>query len=233
VACEEFKLRISSGVRPVPGRPAEPGDGEGARLAEETLSKLLSASAARLGWADEAQRPSSAGGHLLARPTMDFVKKAFLRCHRTIWKSEKVSPQAAFVEFAKLLFVKSWEDRRIRDNPELLAKIGQNETLPNDEVRFSKHWIHAQERNAPNPIADASFRQLVDSIEAEIAQKRRKRIFEANEHLNLSPGTVKLVVEQLEGYYLFGIDEDLNRRMFDAFFDASSTVNRGCGGKIF
>ena len=145
--------------------------------------------------ADEEHAPSSAGGHLLARPTMDFVKKAFLRCHRTIWKSEKMSPQAAFVEFAKLLFVKLWEDRQIRDNPDLLAKIGQNEPLPDDEVRFSKHWIHAQERNTANPIADVLFRQLVDSIEAEIAQKRRKRIFEADERLNLSPGTVKLVVE--------------------------------------
>ena len=45
-------------------------------------------------------------------PSMDAVKKAFLRCHRIIWKSEKMSPQAAFVEFAKLLFVKLWEDRQ-------------------------------------------------------------------------------------------------------------------------
>jgi len=114
-----------------------------------------------------------------------------------------------------------WEDRQIRDNPDLLAKIGQNEPLPDDEVRFSKHWIHAQERNTANPIADVLFRQLVDSIEAEIAQKRRKRIFEADERLNLSPGTVKLVVEQLEGYYLFGIDEDLNGRMLEAFLAAT------------
>ena len=47
--------------------------------------------------------------------------------------------QAAFVEFAKLLFVKLWEDRRIRNNPNLLAAIGNNEPLPVKDVFFSKY----------------------------------------------------------------------------------------------
>ena len=85
----------------------------------ETLRRLLGAEAVRVGW--EASRcPAPPVGHLLTRPSMDDVKKAFLRCHRIIWKSEKMSPQAAFVEFAKLLFVKLWEDRRLRDDPRLL-----------------------------------------------------------------------------------------------------------------
>jgi len=184
----------------------------------ETLSKLLGAEAARKGWGSGARSP---GGHTLTRPSMDAVKKAFLRCHRIIWKSEKMSPQAAFVEFAKLLFVKLWEDRRLRDNPALLELIGKGEPLPADDVRFSTHWIAEQEVNDPNPIDGILFRQLVESLEREIDQRKRKRIFDPQERLHLAPGTTKRVVKELEGSYLFGIDEDLNGRMFEAFLAAT------------
>ncbi|MCC7291856.1 MAG: N-6 DNA methylase [Phycisphaerales bacterium] len=184
----------------------------------ETLRRLLGADAARTGWA--AGEPAE-GGHLLVRPHMDIVKKAFLRCHRIIWKSEKMSPQAAFVEFAKLLFVKLWEDRRLRDNPAMLELIGKAEPLPASQVRFSTRWIDDQESNDPNPVDALLFRQLVESLEQEITQRRRKRIFEPNERLKLSPGTAKRVVEELQDYYLFGIDEDLNGRMFEAFLAAT------------
>jgi type I restriction enzyme M protein len=193
----------------------------------ETLRRLLHAKAARCGWAaaQTAEQHRLFGGgatrHPLSRPTMDAVKRAFLRCHRIIWKAEKMSPQAAFVEFAKLLFVKLWEDRRLRENPRLLEMIGKGEPLPAPEVRFSTRWIVEQEPNDPNPIDSLLFRQLVESLEHEIAQRKRKRIFEANERLRLSPGTAKRVVQQLEHYYLFGIDEDLNGRMFEAFLAAT------------
>jgi type I restriction enzyme M protein len=152
---------------------------------------------------------------------MDTVKKSFLRCHRIVWKSEKMSPQAAFVEFAKVLFVKLWEDRRLRDDPALLEMIGRGDPLPVASVRFSTRWITQQEANDPNPMDGLLFRQLVDSLEQEIVQGKRKRIFDLQDHLRLSPGTAKRVVGELQDYYLFGIDEDLNGRMFEAFLAAT------------
>jgi type I restriction enzyme M protein len=189
----------------------------------ETLKRLLSAQSARAGWqtSEARQYGKPTPQHLLTRPNMDVVKRAFLRCHRIIWKSEKMSPQAAFVEFAKLLFVKLWEDRKLRDNPVLLEMIGKGEALPASEVRFSTRWIGEQEPNDPNPVDALLFRQLVEFLETEIAQRKRKRIFEAGERLSVSPGTAKRVVQQLEHYYLFGIDEDLNGRMFEAFLAAT------------
>lgn len=184
----------------------------------ETICRLLSPESARTGWATTT---GPVEGHLLTRPPMDMVKNAFLRCHRIIWKSEKMSPQAAFVEFAKLLFVKLWEDRKLRDDPEMLERIGKKEPLPASAVRFSTKWIADQESNDPNPVDALLFRQLVEFLEQEITQRRRKRIFEPSERLKLSPGTAKRVVEELEDYYLFGIDEDLNGRMFEAFLAAT------------
>ena len=132
-----------------------------------------------------------------------------------------MSPQAAFVEFAKLLFVKLFEDRKLRDNATLMEMIGRGESLPATEVRFSSRWIQEQEANDPNPVDAILFRQLVEFLENEIALRKRKRIFEPNERLEVSPGTAKRVVQELEHYYLFGIDEDLNGRMFEAFLAAT------------
>jgi type I restriction enzyme M protein len=185
----------------------------------QALRKLLSADVVRQGWPSEIQLKD---GHLLTRPAMDDVKKAFLRCHNIIHKAEKMNPQGAFVEFAKLLFVKLWEDRRLRDNPSMLAAIVKGEPLPAEVVRFSTHWIEKQEAGqTPNAVDTILFRQLVEQLEQEIAEHRRKRIFDANERLDVSPGTIKRVVQELENYYLFGIDEDLNGRMFEAFLSAT------------
>ena len=184
----------------------------------QTLRKLLGADVVRVGWPNQAPRIAT---HPLSRPNMDVVKKAFLRCHQIIWKSEKMGKQAAFVEFAKLLFVKLWEDRRLRDTPALMAMIGKGEPLPAKDVKFSTRWIKEQEKNSPNPVDTLLFGRLVESLEQEIEAKKRKRIFDATEHLQLSPGTVKHVVSELEHYYLFGIDEDLNGRMFETFLTAT------------
>jgi type I restriction enzyme M protein len=165
--------------------------------------------------------PGKTAQHRLTRPNMDVVKKAFLRCHRIIWKAEKMSPQAAFVEFAKILFVKLWEDRRLRDTPNLMALIAKGDPLPASEVKFSSRWVEAQEAHNPNPVDALLFGQLVESLEVEINARKRKRIFEPTEHLKLSAGTAKRVVQVLEHYYLFGIDEDLNGRMFEAFLTAT------------
>src|SRR4051794_13070535 len=185
----------------------------------EALTALLNAKVVRKEW-DQSPRPDRSG-HKLARPEMDAVKNAFKRCHRMIWSTEKMSPQAAFVEFAKLLFVKLWEDRRLRDDPVLLEQIMQEGQVPEDKVRFSTHWIAEREGDDPNPVDTILFRQLVEQLESDISRRKKKRIFEPNERLRLSPGTIRRVVEELQHYYLFGIDEDLNGRMFEAFLVAT------------
>ncbi len=199
------------------------GDFAGGNTKFKTLRKLLGADVVRVGWPGQSSTVATAkiATHRLRRPNMDVVKRAFLRCHRIIWKAEKLSKQAAFVEFAKLLFVKLWEDRRLRDTPALMAMIAKGESLPATDVKFSTRWINEQETNSPNPVDTLLFGRLVTSLEQEVEAKKRKRIFDAAEHLQLSPGTVKRVVQELEHYYLFGIDEDLNGRMFESFLTAT------------
>ncbi|MDP2657171.1 MAG: N-6 DNA methylase, partial [Candidatus Deferrimicrobium sp.] len=187
----------------------------------ESLKELLGAKAARAGWVDQRRVAPASSTHAIGRPSMEEVKKTFYRCHRIIWKAEGVNPQAGFLLFAKILFVKLWEDRKIRDNAEHLASIGRGDPLPADAVRFSTRWIEQQEQDAENPVDRILFRQLVEALEDEIQNRKRKRIFNKDERLDMSPGTVKRVVGELEHQYLFGIDEDLNGRMFEAFLLAT------------
>ena len=184
----------------------------------ESLCKLLGADAARVGWAD-AKQPIVP--HAIHRPNMEEAKRTFARCHRIIWKADKVGRQGAFERFARILFVKLWEDRRLRDNADHLAAIGRGDPLPADAVRFSTRWIEQQEANSENPIDRILFHDLVEALEQEIQAKKRKRIFEPSTRLAVQPGTVKRVVAELQHQYLFGIDEDLNGRMFEAFLIAS------------
>ena len=96
----------------------------------------------------------------------------------------------------------------MRDTAEHLSTIGRGDPLPTDAVRFSTRWIKQQEDNTENPIDRILFRDLVESLEQEIQAKKRKRIFDPSARLGVQPGTVKLVVAELEHQYLFGIDED-------------------------
>ena len=87
----------------------------------EALKQLHGADQIQQRWNDRVI--SSNDEHLLERSNMDVIRKTFSSCHYIIWKVEQVSLQVVFVKFAKLLFVKLWEDRKIRNNPSLLKKL--------------------------------------------------------------------------------------------------------------
>jgi type I restriction enzyme M protein len=165
------------------------------------------------------------------KPELDEVRGIFEACHDIIWRKDNMSPQAAFYEFSKLMFVKLKEDKRLRDDPDLKRLIETRQPLPPEKVVFSIGTILKNEEADPNPINSMLFRRLRESLEYEIQQKRKKRIFDADEELKLKPSTVKEVVKYLEHYDLFGIDVDLNGRMFETFLSATM---RGPGlGQFF
>ncbi len=93
--------------------------------------------------------------------------------------------------------------------------------LPRSAVLFSTHWIKKRhEEGVENPINDM-FVQLRKEIEKDIELRRKKRIFTKDEDLGLRPDTVLDVVTRLEHVDLFGIDEDLNGRLFETFLNAT------------
>ena len=158
------------------------------------------------------------------RPTISQAKLRFVSCHKVIWKSEGYAPGPAFFAFVKLMFVKLWADRNIRRNSatEHLFQDDVDEVkLPKDVVIFSEHWIKQRNKEgAANPINE-KFIQLRGEIEVDIGRRRKKRIFEKDEELGLKPETILDVVQRLQHVDLFGIDEDLNGRLFETFLNAT------------
>ena len=151
------------------------------------------------------------------------LKNLFSDCHDLIWAAETSSPNFAFYEFVKLMFVKLEEDKKLVNNEKLSERIKAGLPISSKNVIFSVRWIEEQEKNETdlNPINDILFKNLTKKLEDLIYQKKKKRIFENGEEIRLKASTIKTIVGMLEHYNLYGIDEDLNGRMFEAFLNAT------------
>lgn len=157
----------------------------------------------------------------------DEIEAIFRACHQIIWRKDNIKPSEAFPEFAKLFFIKIYYDRKIHT----MIRIG--EKPKNEDYIFSVNWIEKQEKelNENNPISNILFKKLREDLEDDIKKGIKKRIFNSDEELNINASTIKEVVRLLEHYDLFGIDEDLNGRMFEAFL--SATVRGEALGQFF
>lgn len=164
--------------------------------------------------------PTSADTFILKKEPLDEVNAAFAWCHQEIYRKDNISQAAAFTEFVKVVFLKLLSDRELRNKyPNVVAE--EEIEVPADAVDFSLRWIEREERHTPNPLDRIQFREFINKMEREIRAGTRKRIFNPDEEINLTPETIKSVVERIEHIYLFGIDADLNGRLFETFLNAT------------
>ncbi len=156
----------------------------------------------------------------IVKESLTEVNSAFAWCHQHIYKKDNISQGEAFSEFVKLVALKLMSDRSIKDKyPEVLAE--RKIYVPVNEVKFSTKWIEHEQNNSLNPMSDIQFKSFVNRMEAEIALGERKRFFNPDERINLKAETIFGVVQKLEKMFLFGIDADLNGRLFETFLNAT------------
>lgn len=156
----------------------------------------------------------------IVKESLSEINAVFSWCHQHIYKKDNISQGEAFSEFVKIVALKLMSDRAIKDKyPEAIAE--KEIYVPAEDVKFSKKWIEAESSNAPNPLSDIQFSAFVQKMEGEIARGERKRFFDSNERINLKAETIYGVVEKLENKFLFGIDADLNGRLFETFLNAT------------
>jgi len=146
------------------------------------------------------------------RPNLSELEGIFRACHNLIWKKEKKKPTEAFYEFTKLFFVKISHDKVIHE-------LGCKAT--NADFKFAVKWIESMEAVEVNPISNILFKNIREELERKVRNKEKKRIFNSDEKINLKPSTIKEVVRLLETINLYGIEEDLNGRMFETFLTAT------------
>lgn len=167
-------------------------------------------------------RPSESLSFKFQKPSPQQAKALFAQCHRAIWKSEGQGRTGAFMEFTKLMFVKLWCDRQLREDESTKALLEKPGTvyLPKDAVAFSLGWIE-REKLTPSPVNDILFKRLRDELEDDIAKRKKKRVFDPTEKIDMRPDTIRIVVQKLQHWDMFGIDEDLNGRLFETFLNAT------------
>ena len=116
------------------------------------------------------------------------------QCHNVIRNREKKDPAAAFDEIAKILFVKVWVERRMREKR-------QRQNL------FTVEFLDSQ--LGENPI-DTLFIETKNFY-------RVDQIFEPDEKVNLKLATVREIVRLLERYNLSDTSEDIKGIAFERF----------------
>lgn len=146
--------------------------------------------------------------------TLEQLANKFRKLHQEIWQSEKKGPGAAFQELIKIFFVKIRKDRDIH------LRLGENPKPKYKDVVFSLNWI-ATQSEVSDPINEILFKNLLNELEKDIQHGKKKRFFAQDEKINLSSGTLKKIVKEIEHIDLFGMEEDIHGRMFEAFLDAT------------
>lgn len=116
------------------------------------------------------------------------------QCHNVIRNREHLDPAAAFDEIAKILFVKTWCERRMREQ-------GERRNLFTVAV--------LKDQLAKDPI-NSLFEQTKEAHSGD-------RIFERGEQINLRPATVEEIVRRLEAYNLSDTSEDIKGIAFERF----------------
>ena len=164
--------------------------------------------------------PEGAKYIVLRKPKIREVNYVFAWCHQHIHSADKISQAKGFEEFVKLIALKLMTDKKIRDNYPG-ASFEKEFEYPADAIPFSARWINEQEATTVNPINTILFKGFMDEVNRDIALRIRKPFFNVGEQINLKPETIKAVVERLEDLFLFGIDADLNGRLFEEFLSAT------------
>lgn len=116
------------------------------------------------------------------------------QCHNVIRNREHLDPAAAFDEIAKILFVKTWSERRMRER-------GERKNLFTTDV--------LKQQLSKDPI-NSLFDQTKESYKTD-------KIFDPDERINLRPATVEEIVKRLQAYNLSDTSEDVKGIAFERF----------------
>lgn len=124
----------------------------------------------------------------------DEFAKLLHECHNVIRNREKLDPAAAFDEIAKVLFVKVYVERELK-------QMRQRENL------FSVDFLDRQ-------IGRDPLNTLFDQTKEEY---RKDQIFAGDARINLKPATSREIVRLLERYNLSDTSEDIKGIAFEKF----------------
>ena len=153
------------------------------------------------------------------KKTKEFKGDEFARllhkCHNIIRNNDKLSPEAAFDEISKVLFIKIMYERKPKQ--ESIFSLEQFKKL-------KKAWELARGRSDKS---ESYMQKLFEDVKEEF---KNDGIFEENEKIKLKESTFEAIVKELEIYNLTKTGADVKGIAFEKFL---SKTFRGQLGQFF
>lgn len=141
--------------------------------------------------------------NLLAQ-TVEFSRDEFsrllLKCHNIIRNNDKLSPEAAFDEISKILFIKTLRERE--------NKEGQIFLLENYKKEKQDYDRYKSENNLP------FYKQLFQKVKD---QWKDDDLFEPTETIRIRENSFEDILKELESYNLSTTSDDVKGIAFEKF----------------
>lgn len=141
----------------------------------------------------------------------DKFSESLNNCHNIIRDNDKLSPEAAFDEISKVLFVKIRFER-------------DEHTVFTEDV-----YIHRRSIFDLGPVQPSAhyYQYLFEEVKE---YYHCDQIFEPNDRFRIRESSFSRIVKELEGYYLSTVSDDLKGMAFENFL---GTTFRGELGQFF
>ena len=148
----------------------------------------------------------------------DEFAKLLQKCHNIIRNNDKLSPEAAFDEISKILFMKIRYERN--PDEEVLFSL---EKFQRDEQQFEKNIKKHLPVEAQIPYMQYLFKATKDEFAAD-------KLFDSYETIKIKQYSFEQIVKELEKYNLSATSDDVKGIAFEHFL---GTTFRGELGQFF
>jgi len=130
--------------------------------------------------------------------TKDSLLQAFSKCHNIIRNNDKLSPEAAFDEISKVMFIKMLYERK-----------------PDNELIFSKDKFERDEKAwLENNKGQSYITYLFDKVKS---QYQNNNLFDSIDTLRITRASFLLILKELEVIDLYSMAEDVKGVAFESF----------------
>lgn len=151
--------------------------------------------------------------------TRDDFTKMLRTCHNIIRNNDKLSPEAAFDEISKILFMKIRYERD--KNGSEVFTLKKYRQLEADYERYTRPTLRRQ--GVDLPYMQILFNDTKDMFQAD-------RLFDENETIKIRQNSFEQILEKLQAYNLSDTQDDVKGIAFEKFL---GTTFRGELGQYF
>lgn len=141
--------------------------------------------------------------------TRDQFTTLLSKCHNIIRNNDKLSPEAAFDEISKILFMKIMYERK-SDNELIFSK----EKFITDEKNYEE-TIRPSLKSSGSALFDKEYMQfLFDKTKDEF---KNDELFEDLDRIRIRQKSFEMIVEELEAFNLSNTSDDIKGIAFEEF----------------